>query len=212
MSFGLGSLIFGTIPLFRTCKKAPRTASRWETTDSKCRKLSPAPQEVHLFFFLQSKCCALILLWWYVVTPKVHGQKAVWEDPVEWVRGSLPWPSAQQDQAKLFHLPPPSVGSSSPGQACEARPHKETPPSSMESDPLVKHLMHLVIIPARCDSIANSPDGLEIYHGEFSYSCLNSSLLRFRWQCFWNFRRRPITLNLQTRRSLVCLNSDRSNT
>uniref|UniRef100_A0AAY4EGS0 Neuron navigator 1 n=1 Tax=Denticeps clupeoides TaxID=299321 RepID=A0AAY4EGS0_9TELE len=68
---------------------------------------------------------------------KVHGQKAVWEDPVEWVRGTLPWPSAQQDQAKLFHLPPPSTGPSSPGQPSEDRPHKETPPSSMESDPLV---------------------------------------------------------------------------
>lgn len=68
---------------------------------------------------------------------QLHGQKAVWEDPVEWVRGTLPWPSAQQDQAKLFHLPPPSIGSSSPGQPCEERPHKETPPSSMESDPLV---------------------------------------------------------------------------
>ncbi|XP_044069368.1 neuron navigator 1 isoform X3 [Siniperca chuatsi] len=74
---------------------------------------------------------------------KVHGQKAVWEDPVEWVRGTLPWPSAQQDQAKLFHLPPPSIGSSSPGQSCEERPHKETPPSSMESDPLMAMLLKL---------------------------------------------------------------------
>ncbi|XP_059184896.1 neuron navigator 1 isoform X2 [Centropristis striata] len=74
---------------------------------------------------------------------KVHGQKAVWEDPVEWVRGTLPWPSAQQDQAKLFHLPPPSIGSSSPGQLCEERPHKETPPSSMESDPLMAMLLKL---------------------------------------------------------------------
>ncbi|XP_029989942.1 neuron navigator 1 isoform X2 [Sphaeramia orbicularis] len=74
---------------------------------------------------------------------KVHGQKAVWEDPVEWVRGTLPWPSAQQDQAKLFHLPPPSIGSSSPGQASEERPHKETPPSSMESDPLMAMLLKL---------------------------------------------------------------------
>lgn len=74
---------------------------------------------------------------------KVHGQKAVWEDPVEWVRGTLPWPSAQQDQAKLFHLPPPNIGSSSPGQACEERPHKETPPSSMESDPLMAMLLKL---------------------------------------------------------------------
>ncbi|KAK2915357.1 hypothetical protein Q8A73_005951 [Channa argus] len=74
---------------------------------------------------------------------KVHGQKAVWEDPVEWVRGTLPWPSAQQDQAKLFHLPPPSIGSCSPGQPFEERPHKETPPSSMESDPLMAMLLKL---------------------------------------------------------------------
>lgn len=77
---------------------------------------------------------ALILPFWYVATLQVHGQKAVWEDPVEWVRGTLPWPSAQEDQAKLFHLPPPSIGSSSPGQPLEERPRKETPPSSMESD------------------------------------------------------------------------------
>uniref|UniRef100_A0A1A7YE82 Neuron navigator 1 n=1 Tax=Iconisemion striatum TaxID=60296 RepID=A0A1A7YE82_9TELE len=74
---------------------------------------------------------------------KVHGQKAVWEDPVEWVRGTLPWPSAQQDQAKLFHLPPPSIGSSSPCQASEEKSHKETPPSSMESDPLMAMLLKL---------------------------------------------------------------------
>ncbi|XP_029287839.1 LOW QUALITY PROTEIN: neuron navigator 1 [Cottoperca gobio] len=74
---------------------------------------------------------------------KVHGQKAVWEDPVEWVRGTLPWPSAQQDQAKLFHLPPPSIGSSSPGQPFEERPRKETPPTSMESDPLMAMLLKL---------------------------------------------------------------------
>lgn len=82
-------------------------------------------------------------MWWRF---QVHGQKAVWEDPVEWVRGTLPWPSAQQDQAKLFHLPPPSIGSSSPGQSLEERPHKETPPSSMESDPLVKRERFLLII------------------------------------------------------------------
>lgn len=69
---------------------------------------------------------------------QVHGQKSVWEDPVEWVRGSLPWPSAQQDQAKLFHLPPPSTGPGSPSQPGDDRPHKETPPSSVESDPLVR--------------------------------------------------------------------------
>ncbi|XP_075881069.1 neuron navigator 1 isoform X3 [Nelusetta ayraudi] len=74
---------------------------------------------------------------------KAHRQMAAWEDPVEWVRGTLPWPSAQQDQAKLFHLPPPSIGSSSPGQSLEERPHKETPPSSMESDPLMAMLLKL---------------------------------------------------------------------
>ncbi|XP_030632950.1 neuron navigator 1 [Chanos chanos] len=74
---------------------------------------------------------------------KVHGQKAVWEDPVEWVRGTLPWPSAQQDQAKLFHLPPPSMGPGSPGQPAEEKPNKETPPSSMESDPLMAMLLKL---------------------------------------------------------------------
>ncbi|CAF94367.1 unnamed protein product, partial [Tetraodon nigroviridis] len=92
-------------------------------------------------------------LWNYSIIPylqegakdgiKVHGQKAGWEDPVEWVRGTLPWPSAQQDQAKLFHLPPPSIDSSSPGQSLEERPHKETPPSSMESDPLMAMLLKL---------------------------------------------------------------------
>nr|XP_017212245.1 neuron navigator 1 isoform X6 [Danio rerio] len=74
---------------------------------------------------------------------KVHGQKSVWEDPVEWVRGSLPWPSAQQDQAKLFHLPPPSTGPGSPSQPADERTHKETPPSSVESDPLMAMLLKL---------------------------------------------------------------------
>ncbi|XP_061543084.1 neuron navigator 1 isoform X4 [Phycodurus eques] len=74
---------------------------------------------------------------------KFHGQKAVWEDPVEWVRDTLPWPSAQQDQAKLFHLPPPSIGSSSPGQAGEEKSRKETTPSSVESDPLMAMLLKL---------------------------------------------------------------------
>ena len=69
---------------------------------------------------------------------QVHGgQKAPWEDPVEWVRGTLPWPSAKQDQAKLLHLPPPSGPSGGPGPASELR-HQETPPSSMDSDPLVR--------------------------------------------------------------------------
>ncbi|XP_029689963.1 neuron navigator 1 isoform X3 [Takifugu rubripes] len=71
---------------------------------------------------------------------KVHGQKAVWEDPVEWVRGTLPWPNAQQDQSRLFHLPPPSVGP----QSEEKKPPKDTPPpSTLESDPLMAMLLKL---------------------------------------------------------------------
>uniref|UniRef100_A0A3B3ZFU6 Neuron navigator 1 n=1 Tax=Periophthalmus magnuspinnatus TaxID=409849 RepID=A0A3B3ZFU6_9GOBI len=71
---------------------------------------------------------------------KVHGQKAVWEDPVDWVRGTLPWPNAQQDQSKLFHLPPPSVSLSSE----DKKPLKDTPPpSSLEADPLMAMLLKL---------------------------------------------------------------------
>ncbi|XP_076598272.1 neuron navigator 1 isoform X3 [Chaetodon auriga] len=71
---------------------------------------------------------------------KVHGQKAVWEDPVEWVRGTLPWPNAQQDQSRLFHLPPPSIGPASE----EKKPPKDTPPpSTLESDPLMAMLLKL---------------------------------------------------------------------
>lgn len=88
---------------------------------------------VKVAVFIKNKCECVRL--------QVHGQKSVWEDPVEWVRGSLPWPSAQQDQAKLFHLPPPSTGPGSPSQPGEDRPHKETPPSSVESDPLVSAVL-----------------------------------------------------------------------
>lgn len=71
---------------------------------------------------------------------KVHGQKAVWEDPVDWVRGTLPWPNAQQDQSKLFHLPPPSVSLTSE----DKKLLKDTPPpSSLEADPLMAMLLKL---------------------------------------------------------------------
>uniref|UniRef100_A0A3Q4HMJ3 AAA+ ATPase domain-containing protein n=1 Tax=Neolamprologus brichardi TaxID=32507 RepID=A0A3Q4HMJ3_NEOBR len=71
---------------------------------------------------------------------KVHGHKSVWEDPVEWVRGTLPWPNAQQDQSRLFHLPPPSIGPLSE----EKKPPKDTPPpSTLESDPLMAMLLKL---------------------------------------------------------------------
>ncbi|XP_044065649.1 neuron navigator 1-like isoform X3 [Siniperca chuatsi] len=71
---------------------------------------------------------------------KVHGQKAVWEDPVEWVRGTLPWPNAQQDQSRLFHLPPPSIG---PPSEEKKSPKDTPPPSTLESDPLMAMLLKL---------------------------------------------------------------------
>ena len=81
------------------------------------------------------------------VVPQIHRQRPAWEDPVEWVRDTLPWPSAQQDQAKLFHLPPPTVDSSSSGQLCEERVAKETQiPSSLESDPLVRCIPDLLSV------------------------------------------------------------------
>ncbi|XP_005059406.2 PREDICTED: neuron navigator 1 [Ficedula albicollis] len=73
---------------------------------------------------------------------KVHGQKAAWEDPVEWVRDTLPWPSAQQDQSKLYHLPPPTVGPQSAVSPPEERT-KDTTPSSLDSDPLMAMLLKL---------------------------------------------------------------------
>ncbi|ETE66094.1 Neuron navigator 1, partial [Ophiophagus hannah] len=74
---------------------------------------------------------------------KVHGQKAAWEDPVEWVRDTLPWPSAQQDQSKLYHLPPPSVGPHSIVSPPEERSGKDSTPNSLESDPLMAMLLKL---------------------------------------------------------------------
>ncbi|XP_074538161.1 neuron navigator 1 isoform X3 [Halichoeres trimaculatus] len=71
---------------------------------------------------------------------KVHGHKAVWEDPVEWVRGTLPWPNAQQDQSRLFHLPPPSIG---PPSEEKKLPKDTPPPSTLESDPLMAMLLKL---------------------------------------------------------------------
>ncbi|XP_052056600.1 neuron navigator 1 isoform X3 [Apodemus sylvaticus] len=74
---------------------------------------------------------------------KVHGQKAAWEDPVEWVRDTLPWPSAQQDQSKLYHLPPPSVGPHSIASPPEDRTVKDSTPNSLDSDPLMAMLLKL---------------------------------------------------------------------
>ncbi|XP_053562901.1 neuron navigator 1 isoform X3 [Bombina bombina] len=74
---------------------------------------------------------------------KVHGLKAAWEDPVEWVRDTLPWPLAQQDQSKLLHLPQPSIGTHI--SASPSRDHnvKDSPPASLETDPLMAMLLKL---------------------------------------------------------------------
>lgn len=56
---------------------------------------------------------------------------------MEWVRDTLPWPSAQQDQSKLYHLPPPTIGPHSTVSPPEERTVKDTTPSSLDSDPLV---------------------------------------------------------------------------
>ncbi|XP_036091397.1 neuron navigator 1 isoform X3 [Rousettus aegyptiacus] len=74
---------------------------------------------------------------------KAHGQKAAWEDPVEWVRDTLPWPSAQQDQSKLCHLPPPTVGPQSMASPPEDRTVKDCTPGSLDSDPLMAMLLKL---------------------------------------------------------------------
>ncbi|XP_075709734.1 neuron navigator 1 isoform X4 [Rhinoderma darwinii] len=74
---------------------------------------------------------------------KVHKQRAAWEDPVEWVRDTLPWPLAQQDQSKLLHLPQPSMGNSLSASPPRERIVKESPPASLESDPLMAMLLKL---------------------------------------------------------------------
>ncbi|XP_016352996.1 neuron navigator 1-like [Sinocyclocheilus anshuiensis] len=94
-----------------------------------------------------SKCSGALKLNLCIDIFQVHGQKSAWEDPVEWVRDTLPWPSAQQDQAKLFHLPPPTTG---PNSAPTQQPsddrvtsNKDTSLSTMESDPLMAMLLKL---------------------------------------------------------------------
>lgn len=136
-----GLLTFGTIPSSRICKRVRRMASKWVIAG---------------IFFYASWMYSL-MSWWVnmrnlgfqkdVSTPmlQVHGQKAAWEDPVEWVRGTLPWPSAQQDQAKLTHLPPPTMAPGGVGPS-EDRVGKENPPSSMESDPLVSNFLIFMTI------------------------------------------------------------------
>ncbi|XP_012991678.3 neuron navigator 1 isoform X3 [Esox lucius] len=82
---------------------------------------------------------------------KVHGLKAAWEDPVEWVRGSLPWPDAQEDQAQLFHLPPPNptlswvnTAPTSPNPGLNGRQLEDSPlPCPVHTDPLMAMLLKL---------------------------------------------------------------------
>ncbi|KAM8975576.1 neuron navigator 1 isoform 2-T2 [Pelodytes ibericus] len=74
---------------------------------------------------------------------KVHGHKAAWEDPVEWVRDTLPWPLAQQDQSKLLHLPQPSMGTHLSVSPPREHSIKDSPPASLETDPLMAMLLKL---------------------------------------------------------------------
>ncbi|KAM9319252.1 neuron navigator 1 [Gastrophryne carolinensis] len=74
---------------------------------------------------------------------KVHGHRAAWEDPVEWVRDTLPWPLAQQDQSKLLHLPQPSVGTHITASPPREHIVKESPPASLDTDPLMAMLLKL---------------------------------------------------------------------
>lgn len=105
--------------------------------------------EIHCQCYWQKVCCCASSCYskkYFCVFSQVHGHKAVWEDPVEWVRGTLPWPNAQQDQSKLFHLPPPSIGPPSE----EKKPPKDTPPpSTLESDPLVREKVSIAIVRCR---------------------------------------------------------------
>lgn len=105
-------------PVASECQGSPRgrTSTACRTKPPVCGSPSPDPTSPSL---------------------QVHGQKAAWEDPVEWVRDTLPWPSAQQDQSKLYHLPPPTVGPLSIASPPEDRTVKDCTPSSLESDPLV---------------------------------------------------------------------------
>ncbi|KAM5180863.1 neuron navigator 1 [Mantella aurantiaca] len=74
---------------------------------------------------------------------KVHGQRAAWEDPVEWVRDTLPWPLAQQDQSKLLHLPQPTTGGHISASPPRDHTVKESPPATLETDPLMAMLLKL---------------------------------------------------------------------
>ncbi|OCT94602.1 neuron navigator 1 isoform X2 [Xenopus laevis] len=74
---------------------------------------------------------------------KVHGHKAAWEDPVEWVRDTLPWPMAQQDQSKLLHLPQPTVSTHHSTSPPREHSIKDSPTTSLETDPLMVMLLKL---------------------------------------------------------------------
>lgn len=95
---------------------------------------------------------------------KVHGQRAAWEDPVEWVRDTLPWPLAQQDQSKLLHLPQPSMGTSLSSSPPREHIVKESPPSSLESDPLMAMLLKL----QEAANFIESPDRETMCDGDLS--------------------------------------------
>ncbi|KAG9485344.1 hypothetical protein GDO78_008431 [Eleutherodactylus coqui] len=95
---------------------------------------------------------------------KVHGHRAAWEDPVEWVRDTLPWPLAQQDQSKLLHLPQPSMGTSLSASPPREHHVKESPQASLESDPLMAMLLKL----QEAADFIESPDRETMCDGDLS--------------------------------------------
>ncbi|KAG8450969.1 hypothetical protein GDO86_003302 [Hymenochirus boettgeri] len=95
---------------------------------------------------------------------KVHGQKAAWEDPVEWVRDTLPWPMAQQDQSKLLHLPQPTVSTHNTTSPPREHNIKDSPPASLETDPLMAMLLKL----QEAANFIESPDRETMCEGDLT--------------------------------------------
>ena len=88
-------------------------------------------------------------LWNYSIVPylleavreglQLYGRRAPWEDPVDWVIESYPWPQ-QDNQEQLLRLRPEDVGydtqGSAPGSAKSTQGGAAQ--SDVEGDPLVR--------------------------------------------------------------------------
>lgn len=96
---------------------------------------------------------------------------------MEWVRDTLPWPSAQQDQSKLYHLPPPTIGPHSTVSPPEEHTVKDTTPSSLDADPLVRSCC----AGHRDEDLGGAAGGEE--QGRASLSQLFFSVKSLTWGC-----------------------------